>query len=102
MYIVLITWFITFKYDLIIRNGTIIDGTGRKSYKADIGIIDDQIAKIGCINEEAFNALDEEEKRQMRHHLSSLLICLSQLQLADPQPALVKLFGKRATQEKQI
>ncbi len=49
------------KYDLIIRNGTIIDGTGRKSYKADIGIIDDKIAKIGCINEEAFNEIEANE-----------------------------------------
>lgn len=32
-----------FDYDLLIINGTIIDGSGSISYKADIGIIDDRI-----------------------------------------------------------
>ena len=49
------------KYDLIIRNGTIIDGTGEKSYKADIGIIDDKIHEIGFINEDAYKELDAKE-----------------------------------------
>ncbi|MCB2220213.1 MAG: D-aminoacylase [Bacteroidetes bacterium] len=34
-------------YDIIIHNGTIIDGTGKKGYQADIGIIGDTIAAIG-------------------------------------------------------
>ncbi len=34
------------KYDLIIRNGTIIDGTGSKGYKADIGVYDGKIMAI--------------------------------------------------------
>ena len=40
-------------YDVIIKNGTIIDGTGKDGYKADIAIMNDKIAKIGIINEEA-------------------------------------------------
>ncbi len=34
-------------FDLIIKNGTIFDGTGSDAYKADLGIIGDKIAKIG-------------------------------------------------------
>lgn len=34
-------------YDVIIKNGDIIDGTGGKSFSADIGIISDKIRAIG-------------------------------------------------------
>ena len=34
-------------YDLIIRNGTIIDGTGNDRYVADIAIKDKKISAIG-------------------------------------------------------
>jgi len=34
------------KYDLIIRNGRIIDGTGNPWFKADIGIVGEKIAAI--------------------------------------------------------
>ncbi|HLS07944.1 MAG TPA: hypothetical protein VK080_02655, partial [Lentibacillus sp.] len=34
-------------YDTIIRNGTIIDGSGLPQYDADIGIRDGVIARIG-------------------------------------------------------
>lgn len=33
-------------YSIIIKNGTIIDGTGKEKYQADLGIKDDLIAKI--------------------------------------------------------
>lgn len=34
-------------FDLIIENGIIIDGSGEKRYKSDVGIIEDTIVKIG-------------------------------------------------------
>ncbi|MGK7370486.1 MAG: N-acyl-D-amino-acid deacylase family protein [Candidatus Halalkalibacterium sp. M3_1C_030] len=37
-------------FDTIIENGTIYDGTGKASYRADIGIIADTIAAIGDLN----------------------------------------------------
>ena len=37
-------------YDLLIINGTIVDGSGSISYQADIGIIDDRIIKIGDLS----------------------------------------------------
>ena len=33
-------------YDLIIANGTIVDGSGKAKYAADIGILDGKIIKI--------------------------------------------------------
>jgi hypothetical protein len=37
----------TTKYDVIIRNGRIIDGSGNPWYSGDIGVRDDRIAAIG-------------------------------------------------------
>lgn len=34
-------------YDVIIRNATIVDGTGEPAYEADLGIISDSISAIG-------------------------------------------------------
>ncbi|MDD3487699.1 MAG: D-aminoacylase [Candidatus Moranbacteria bacterium] len=34
-------------YDIIIRNGTVIDGTGKPGYEASVGINKNKIAKIG-------------------------------------------------------
>ena len=37
-------------FDIVIRNGTIVDGSGDEAYKRDIGIINDQIIKIGDLS----------------------------------------------------
>ena len=37
-------------YDLVIRNGTVIDGSGLPRFRADIGISDGRIAEIGKLN----------------------------------------------------
>lgn len=39
-------------FDVIIKNGTVIDGSGSPMYRADIGIRDDKIAKIGDLRNE--------------------------------------------------
>ncbi len=36
-------------FDLVIKNGIIIDGSGAPAYRADIGIVEDYIAYIGTI-----------------------------------------------------
>ncbi len=38
------------EYDLVIRNGTIIDGSGAARYRADVAIKGDRIVRIGKIN----------------------------------------------------
>ena len=45
-------------YDLIIKNGTVIDGTGVPGIKADIGILNGKISKIGNILENANTIID--------------------------------------------
>ncbi len=39
-------------YDIIIRGGTIVDGSGLPGYRADLGITDGMIAKIGDLKAE--------------------------------------------------
>ena len=50
-------------HDLIIRGGTIIDGTGNKMFEADIAVVDGVIAKIGNLkNEKAEKEIDASGK----------------------------------------
>ena len=37
-------------YDLLVKNGTVIDGSGSPGYRADVGVVDGKIAAIGRIN----------------------------------------------------
>jgi N-acyl-D-amino-acid deacylase len=37
-------------YDVIIRNGTVYDGSGGIPVKADVGIVNDKVAKIGNLS----------------------------------------------------
>jgi N-acyl-D-amino-acid deacylase len=39
------------RFDLIITNGWIVDGTGNPPYRADVGVKDDKIAKIGNLSD---------------------------------------------------
>src|SRR3989442_12706810 len=45
-------------YDLIIRRGTIVDGSGLPRYEADLGIVGDRIATIGKISDTAKEVID--------------------------------------------
>ena len=45
-------------YDLIIRNGTIVDGSGMPRYKGDVGIEGGKIAAIGKIRDGARETID--------------------------------------------
>jgi N-acyl-D-aspartate/D-glutamate deacylase len=47
-------------YDLIIRNGTIVDGSGLPRYRGDVGIVHGKIATIGKIRASARDVLDAE------------------------------------------
>ncbi len=48
-------------YDLVIKNGTVVDGTGAARYRADIGVAQGRIAEIaptGTLNENAPRVID--------------------------------------------
>ena len=47
-------------YDLVVKNGTIIDGSGGARYRADVGILDGKIASIGRIDSKKAKTIDAE------------------------------------------
>jgi N-acyl-D-amino-acid deacylase len=47
-------------YDLIIRDGTIVDGSGMPRFRADVGITGGKIVKIGKIRDSAKEVIDAE------------------------------------------
>src|SRR5216683_3087913 len=49
-------------YDLVIRNGTIVDGTGRPADRADLAIAQGRIAEIGRIQGDASRIIDASEQ----------------------------------------
>ena len=44
---------ITYDYDIILRDGLVIDGTGSLGYNADVGILDGKIKTIGIVSGKA-------------------------------------------------
>ena len=47
-------------YDLVIKNGTVVDGTGAPGFGADVGIENGRIAAIGRITDRARQTVDAE------------------------------------------
>ena len=45
-------------FDTVIRNGTVVDGTGLAVFRADVGIADGRIAEIGRIKERGTTDID--------------------------------------------
>src|SRR5437868_13407735 len=45
-------------YDLIIRGGRVVDGSGLPSYVADIGVKDGKIAEVGRLKDGAARTID--------------------------------------------
>ena len=47
-------------YDLVIKNGMVVDGSGGAAYRADVAIADGKIARMGRVNEKARQTVDAE------------------------------------------
>jgi N-acyl-D-aspartate/D-glutamate deacylase len=45
-------------YDVAIRGGTVVDGTGRPGLPADVGIVDGRIAAVGVLEDAARQTID--------------------------------------------
>jgi N-acyl-D-amino-acid deacylase len=45
-------------FDLVIRGGTVVDGSGLGGYRADVGIVGDRIALVGRIKEQGKREID--------------------------------------------
>ena len=48
-------------YDLVVRNGRIVDGTGLAPYRADVGVRGGRIATIGRIRDRGAEEVDAED-----------------------------------------
>ena len=49
-------------YDLVIKNGFIVDGSGLPGYRGDVAIDDGRIVKLGRIEAKAKTTIDAEGK----------------------------------------
>ncbi len=47
-------------YDVVIKNGTVVDGTGQQPYRADVAIQGDRIAEVGKVTDSAKRTIDAE------------------------------------------
>jgi N-acyl-D-amino-acid deacylase len=47
-------------FDIVIRNGTVVDGSGLGSFRADVGVVDGRIASVGKIAERGAQEIDAE------------------------------------------
>ncbi|MFZ0665652.1 MAG: amidohydrolase family protein, partial [Acidimicrobiales bacterium] len=47
-------------YDLVIRNGTVVDGSGLGSFRADVALSGDRIAFVGRVRERGASEIDAE------------------------------------------
>src|SRR6267378_3502510 len=47
-------------YDVVVRNGVVVDGSGLASFRADVGIRDGRVASIGRIRERGSEEVDAE------------------------------------------
>ena len=47
-------------FDLVIRNGTVVDGSGLDPYRADVGVVDGRIAALGRLRERGEQEIDAE------------------------------------------
>ena len=47
-------------HDLVIRNGTVVDGTGFGSFRADVAVTGDHIVEVGRIGERGHREIDAE------------------------------------------
>ena len=45
-------------YDIVIRNGTVVDGSGLGSFRSDVGIVGDRIGYVGRITERGDREID--------------------------------------------
>jgi N-acyl-D-aspartate/D-glutamate deacylase len=47
-------------YDLVVRNGTVVDGSGRPPFRADVAVNDGRVVAVGRVRERAAQQVDAE------------------------------------------
>ena len=56
-------------YDVVIKNGTVVDGSGRPPYRADVAIQGDRIAEIGKVSDAGKRVIDAEGHIVTNYHV---------------------------------
>ena len=46
------------KWDLVVKGGSVVDGTGMRAFTADLAVRDGRIARIGRVSEPAAREID--------------------------------------------
>ena len=49
-------------FDLVVRGGTVVDGSGGQRYAADIGVIDGRITALGAISGTGREEIDARDR----------------------------------------
>ena len=62
-------------YDLVVKNGMVVDGSGGARYRADVGVKDGEIVKIGKIEGEVTEeTVDNRRARGAAHMLACAVV----------------------------
>ncbi|MEC9251862.1 MAG: amidohydrolase family protein, partial [Pseudomonadota bacterium] len=48
-------------FDLVVKNGTVVDGTGAPGFRADIGVNEGKITAIGRLGGKAYRTVDADD-----------------------------------------
>ncbi|HUS78357.1 MAG TPA: D-aminoacylase, partial [Patescibacteria group bacterium] len=49
------------EYDILIKDATIVEGTGKKAYKGTIGVTGDKVASIGDVKGDAKRVIEAKD-----------------------------------------
>lgn len=83
------------QYDIILHNGTIVDGSGQAAYKGDIGIRGEQIAALGKLG----NATGEQEINVSDLVIAPGFINIHSHARAEALPTAVNMLSQGVTTE---
>jgi N-acyl-D-aspartate/D-glutamate deacylase len=71
-------------YDLLIKNGLVVDGSGMPAFRGDVGVKDGKIAEIGKLSGTATKTIDADDRAQSHRALSTIIAITTREVTWDP------------------